>query len=92
MNKQTREEIVELIKNTDGKIFTVTFVKRTTGEIRVMNCRLGVTKHLKGGTQSYDPSEYDLLTVFDMQKKAYRSISLDTIISVKISNTSYVTE
>jgi hypothetical protein len=35
--------------NTNGKIVTVTFTKKD-GSIRIMNCRLGVTKHLKGGS------------------------------------------
>lgn len=65
-----------------GKIMTVKFVKRTTGEVRVMNCRLGVKVHLKGGVQAYDPKTKNLLTVFDMQKGAYRNINLDQVLEV----------
>lgn len=31
------------------KFFSVEFVKKTTGEIRRMTCRFGVTKYLHGG-------------------------------------------
>ena len=92
MIKLNNSQIVEMLNETDGKIFTVSFIKRTTGELRVMNCRLGVKKHLKGGVQVYDPKEYALLTVFDMQKKAYRSISLDAIVSVKLDGIEYIND
>ncbi len=79
-----KSKVLSAIKNSDGKIFSVTFVKRTTGEIRTMTCRLGVTKHLKGGDKAYSPKDYDLVTVFDMQKQGYRSIPIDAILDLKI--------
>lgn len=66
----------------NGRIFSVKFVKRTNNEIRTMNCRLGVTKHLKGGEQGYDPKDHNLITVWDLQKKAYRSINLETVFAL----------
>ena len=63
----------------DCMIFTVTFVNRTTGETRVMNCRKGVVSHLTGGEKKYDPKDKGLVCVFDMQKQAYRSIALESI-------------
>ena len=42
-----------------------------------MHCRLGVTKHLKGGVKKYDNDT--LLTVFDLKNKAYRTINLLTL-------------
>jgi hypothetical protein len=71
---------VEKILNSKGKIFTVTFTKKD-GTTRVMNCRLGVTKHLKGGESTLNPNEY--ITVYDMQNKGYRAINRQTIIDVK---------
>lgn len=71
---------VEKILNSKGKIFTVTFTKKD-GTTRVMNCRLGVTKHLKGGESTLNPNEY--ITVYDMQNKGYRAINRSTIIDVK---------
>jgi hypothetical protein len=71
---------IENILNSKGKIFTVTFTKKD-GTTRVMNCRLGVTKHLKGGESTLNPNEY--ITVYDMQNKGYRAINRQTIIDVK---------
>ena len=55
-----------------------------------MLCRLGVTKHLKGGESKLHADQY--LTVFDVQKEAYRAINRDTIVSVKLAGTTYVQE
>ena len=69
----------QVLKATAGKFFTVSFIKKD-GTTRVMNCRLGVTKHLKGGVSTLDASQY--LTVYDMQAEGYRAVNLSTIISV----------
>jgi|LakMenEpi03Aug12_release.lakeMendotaPanAssembly.Ray.scaffolds.fasta_scaffold1420380_1 hypothetical protein len=58
---------------------TVTFVKKD-GTVRKMNARVGVTKHLKGGTSTLDASQF--VTVYDMTKGAYRAINRDTILEV----------
>lgn len=71
---------VTKILNSNGKIFTVTFLKKN-GSLRVLNGRLGVTKHLKGGLSTLNPLEY--ITVYDLQSKGYRAINRSTIIDVK---------
>lgn len=78
------EKRAEIIKTFVGKnkIFTATFVKKD-GTTRVMNCQLGVKKHLKGGEQKFNPIEKNLLTVFDMQKGEYRMINVSTLITLK---------
>jgi hypothetical protein len=70
-----------IIRATAGKFFTVSFVKKD-GSLRVMNCRLGVKKHLKGGVSNLDASQY--LTVYDMQAEGYRAVNLATIVSVTV--------
>jgi hypothetical protein len=65
---------------SNGKFVTVTFLKKD-GTVRKMNCRMGVTKHLKGGESTLDADQY--VTVFDMAKGAYRAINRDTIINVE---------
>ena len=62
----------------DGKIFTVTFTKKN-GEKRVMNARLGVKKHLRGGELKFDAEGRNLLPVFDVQKRGYRMINFNTV-------------
>ena len=80
---QTKEE--QLINNTsDGKIFSATFVKKD-GTLRTMNCRRGVSKGVSGKGMSFDPLSKGLLTVFDMQKKSFRMINLNTLIEAKVN-------
>ena len=79
--------IKSVLKATKGKFFTVVFVKKD-GTTRVMNCRLGVTKHLKGGVSTLNPSEF--LTVYDMQAEGYRAINLSTIVSVTCGGTTLI--
>lgn len=68
----------QLKKELKGKFFTVEFTKKD-GTLRKMNARLGVTKHLKGGTKGYDDAAHNFLTVFDLGKKAYRTVAIDRI-------------
>ena len=81
----TSERAEQLLKETNGKIFTVVFRKRSNGQFRKMNCRLGVKKHLKGGKLGYDANEKRLLTVFDLQKGQYRCIALDALVLIRVN-------
>lgn len=74
----TREDASKLIQASNGSVFSVTFTKKD-GSTRHMNCRMGVTKHLKGGERAYDPADHGLVCVYDMQARGYRSIALDTL-------------
>ncbi len=95
--KEKVKTVANIIKSQDGKAVTVTFIRRTddkktgakAGDVRVLNGRLGVKKHLKGGELKYNPKDYDLLTIFDMQKGDYRSISLDAVESVVAAGITY---
>jgi hypothetical protein len=82
-------EAAEMIRNSNGTIFGVDFVKRTTGEVRKMTARLGVKKHLKGGEAAYDAAAKDLIFVYDITKKAYRSVALDAITAVRFGGEVY---
>jgi hypothetical protein len=87
---ETAKKMVEDAKDdTCGKTFTVTFIKRTTGKERVMNCRYGVKKHLKGGVKAYDPKKKGLVCVFDMQAGGYRSIALESIRKIAMEGEVY---
>jgi hypothetical protein len=80
--------IKELRNELGTKIFSVTFTKKD-GTTRDMVCRLGVTKHLKGGEMNHDPESLGHLVVFDMQKEAYRTINFNTITSIKFEGKEY---
>lgn len=75
----TRNKAIEFIQSTDGLFFSVEFIKRTTGEKRVMLARTGVRKHLKGGDAAYNFTDHGLISVFDMEKGQYRSIPKEGI-------------
>jgi hypothetical protein len=79
--------MVEEARN--GRIFTVCFRKRTNGEIRVMTCRRGVRKGLTGKGMSYDPLSKALLTVWDVQKGAYRHVNLSDLIWLKMGKRTF---
>lgn len=65
-----------------GKFFKAVFLKKD-GTLREMTCRFGVKKHLKGGEKPYNAEEKGLWTVFDVEKKDYRSIDTTRIIALK---------
>jgi hypothetical protein len=90
----SRDEAKQLIKETKGKIFTVTFTKKDGSE-RTMNARLGVKVYLRGGQLAYDAESKGLLPVFDMQiggENGYRMINLNTILSLKIGGNTYTVQ
>lgn len=72
-----------------GQIFTVTFIKRTTGEERVMNCRRGVKKGVTGEGMAFDPKTKNLLCVFDLQADAYRMVNLEQLVALRMSGKLY---
>ena len=73
----------------DGGIFSVEFIKRSNGQLRKMVCRLGVKKHLKGGQKAYSTKAHNLLTVFDMENKGYRSIPVDAIQRISVNGQTF---
>jgi len=78
----------QLIKDTKGKFFTVTFIKKD-GTTRIMNARLGVKAYLRGGELPYNPEEKGLIPVYDVKTKDYRMININTITNLKIGTTEY---
>jgi hypothetical protein len=85
----TRDQMIHKIMNSKGSVFTVNFTKKD-GTERIMNARLGVKKHLKGGSLPYNAVEHGLIPVFDMQLGAYRMINKNTINAIRIGGISYV--
>lgn len=75
----------------ENRIISVTFRKRSTGELRTMVCRMGntVQKGLTGKGPAYDPTLHNLVWVWDMQKDARRSIALEGIVSMRVAGTVY---
>lgn len=88
LNKGEKMEVEEVKKLVGNKIFTAIFTKKD-GSVRKMNCRLQVKKHLKGGTKKYDAASLNYLTVYDLQKKAYRTINVNTLKQLKFQGQTF---
>ena len=97
--KISRKRAVDLINGTKGKVFTVNFVKRTTGEVRKMNARTRVRNYVTGEGMKYNPISKNLITVFDMaiaktlpkdqRHKAYRHINIDGLKTLLTNRKTY---
>ena len=85
-NKISKTKAVELINNTNGKIFTVTFLNKDNKE-RTINGRLKVTKNLKGNKNK--AADLGYITMFSMKDKGYRNVNKQTLISLKTAGSSY---
>lgn len=85
----TANRMAQLIKESNGKLFTVTFTKRTNSRLRELRGRLGVKSYLKGGVLPFDPDDYDLIPVWDIEKQEYRMINIRGIISLNIGGQQY---
>ena len=79
----------ELHKLVGSKIFSAKFTKKD-GSDRVMNCMLGVKKHLRGGDRTRSKEEF--MIVFDTNKKQYRNINLQTLDWIKFNGQLYTVE
>ena len=93
MKTISTDQAKELIRETNGQIFSSTFIKKN-GEHRLMTARLKVTKGLKEDAKPrpYEPSKYNLICVYDMNKKGYRMININTLLTITINKNKYTIE
>ena len=86
--KTNKGELVRrLIEESKGKLFTVVFVK-SDDKVRVMNCRTGVSKFIKGGKSTIAGKE-NLINVWDVKSEGYRCFNVDSVLMIKISGQEY---
>jgi len=72
-----------------GHTFSVLFTKKD-GQARLMDCRMGVKAYLNPNPSRPKPAmPENIVTVFDMQKKAYRHINIDTTITIKAEGSTF---
>lgn len=86
MYRLSKHNLREFLGN---KIFSAEFIKKN-GEKRRIHCRLGVKKYTNGKGLSYNQDNYNYLTVYDLQKKAYRTLNVDTLLKVTAKNKNYL--
>lgn len=87
VRKLPRNRVLNLLRTkvNKGQFFGVRFIKRTDGEERSMNCRLGVISKLKGGNLNYNREAKGLIGVFDVDRQEYKNIPLEGIISMSVA-------
>jgi hypothetical protein len=83
-----RENLKDFINSNKGKIMTIVFRKKD-GTIRTLNTRTGVRSNITGKGLSYDPEKYGYLILWDLAKRGYRTVTLDTIEKVKANRETY---
>jgi len=84
-----RGTAIKMIKDSEGRIFGVSFIKRTTGELRHMSARRGVRKGVNGQGLKYDPESKQLITVYDMNKEGHRMLNTETLYRLSLQGTNY---
>jgi len=89
LSTKDKDSVRKLIESFGGKFFRVIFTKRTTGELRTMDCRTGVSKFVKGKGKKYEPKDKDLICVWapanwdpENGDAGYRSINLRTVCEI----------
>jgi len=87
--KISKVTAIDLIRGSKGKVFGVTFIKRTTGEERKMNARLGVKKGVTGEGLKFDPKAYALIPVYEMPKQQFRMINLEGLTQLNLEGEKY---
>ena len=88
----SKQEAAQKIRETKGKILTVTFIKKSNGQKRVLNGRLGVIAYLVGGVLPYDPDEKGLIPIKDNNipgRAGYRMINIQGIVNLKTGGVEY---
>jgi hypothetical protein len=82
LKKQFKVSDFRKFVRNEGKVFSVTFVKKD-GSVRKMVARLGVRSYLTGGKPKYNADDRGMVVVFSMDDLGYRTITLDRVLRLK---------
>jgi hypothetical protein len=78
----TPDQAADAIRNSAGRFIGCDFIK-ADGTPRVMRCRWAVVEEVKEHRE-----RAGCLTVWDIEKKAWRSIRIDSLIAIRIDGKS----
>lgn len=81
-------ELRQLLLATGGKFFKVAFIKRGTGEPRKMLARLKRT----GAERVTQDRWNSQMSVFDVEKREYRTVPLERVVHFRCGGVEWVTE
>lgn len=98
----TQREAARLMRTSGGRIFSVSFIKRSNGARRRMIGRMGVTQGVTGEGKKFNDRDHDLVTVFELVGagqnaqgrhanggKQFRHVPIEGIESLRIAGTEY---
>ena len=88
-NRQSDDELVNMIKSTKGKFFSCVTLK-SDGSYRKWVARTGVKKGVKGVGRKN--TKEGLVTVFDMQINQFRTIEVNKLLSYSCGNFAWKVE
>ncbi|MHC4336645.1 MAG: AP2 domain-containing protein [Planctomycetota bacterium] len=77
-----RRNIYRWLSATKGRLFSVTFIKRSDGTERTVVARVGVTRGQKHKGMPFNPRERKLVVVFDVCERKYKCIPIEGIEAV----------
>ena len=89
MQTITQHKAKELIKQSKGLIFAATFTKKD-GSHRLMNARLKKYISKTGRKAPYKAEDFNLIPIYDMKSKGWRSLNLNTLLTLSINKTKYI--
>ncbi|MBN1974436.1 MAG: hypothetical protein JW787_12415 [Sedimentisphaerales bacterium] len=84
-----QNNLSDFLNETKGRIFKVSFIKRSDGLTRTMLCRNGVSKFINRKGMSFKPSDKNLYVVYDMIQKSYKCIPLENILCIRFKKKNY---
>ena len=91
MQTITKDIAKDLILNSKGKIFNVNFMKQDN-TARSLTGRLNVRKGITGKGLAFSPKDYALISVYDINKNAFRFISIEKVYGLAINGNEYKVE
>tara|TARA_R110001599_G_scaffold332578_1_gene548094 strand:+ start:309 stop:638 length:330 start_codon:yes stop_codon:yes gene_type:complete len=91
MKTINRNKAKELIKGSKGLIFSTSFIKKDN-TVRILTSRLFIKYKKTGIEPPYKPSDYNLIPLYDMRKKAFRMLNFNTLITLSINKEKYLIE
>ena len=92
MKTINKQKAKELIKQSKGLIFSTTYIKKDN-TIRTLTSRTGKQYTSKTNRSApYKAEQYNLMPLYDMRKKAFRMLNLNTLITLSINKEKYLIE
>lgn len=84
-----REDLRSFIEMTRGRFFKVVFSRRSDGHQRIMVCRIDGPSAQWSEGETYDPSDRNLVRVYDVKRKGFRLIPLEGVLCLSFKGKHY---